>query len=49
MLIHDNGKGFDTRQATDGNGLKNMKKRAAEIGGQFGLNHAGKRYRNSMK
>jgi len=35
MLIHDNGKGFDTRQSTTGNGLKNMKKRAEEIGAQF--------------
>ncbi|TMI65086.1 MAG: DUF2225 domain-containing protein [Bacteroidetes bacterium] len=35
MLIHDNGKGFDTRQSTTGNGLKNMKKRADEMGAQF--------------
>lgn len=35
MLIRDNGKGFDTSQASEGNGLKNMKKRAAEIGGQL--------------
>jgi len=35
MLIHDNGKGFDTHQSTTGNGLKNMKKRAEEIGAQF--------------
>jgi signal transduction histidine kinase len=35
LLIHDNGKGFDTGQSTEGNGLKNMKKRADEIGGQF--------------
>jgi signal transduction histidine kinase len=35
MLIHDNGKGFDTGQSTSGNGLKNMKKRADEIGAQF--------------
>lgn len=32
MRIQDNGKGFDTEQATKGNGLKNMKKRAEEIG-----------------
>ena len=35
MLIKDNGKGFDTSQSTKGNGLKNMKKRAGEIGGQL--------------
>jgi signal transduction histidine kinase len=35
MLIHDNGKGFDTGQSTSGNGLKNMKKRAEEIGAEF--------------
>jgi signal transduction histidine kinase len=35
MLIKDNGKGFDTSQSTEGNGLKNMKKRAGEIGGQL--------------
>ncbi len=35
MLIRDNGRGFDTRQTTLGNGLKNMKKRAEEIGAQF--------------
>ena len=35
MLIKDNGKGFDTSQASAGNGLKNRKKRAVEIGGQL--------------
>ncbi len=35
MLIQDNGKGFDTNQPTEGNGLKNMKKRAVEIGAQL--------------
>jgi len=35
MLIHDNGKGFDTGQPSNGNGLKNMKKRAEEMGAQF--------------
>ena len=35
MLIKDNGKGFDTSQVSEGNGLKNMKKRAGEIGGQL--------------
>jgi signal transduction histidine kinase len=37
MLIRDNGKGFDTSEATKGNGLKNMKKRAEEIGAQFSI------------
>jgi signal transduction histidine kinase len=32
LLIQDNGKGFDVRQSTEGNGLKNMKKRATAIG-----------------
>jgi signal transduction histidine kinase len=35
MLIRDNGKGFDTSKLTGGNGLKNMKKRAGEIGAQL--------------
>jgi len=35
MLISDNGKGFDQQQPSMGNGLKNMKKRAGEIGGQL--------------
>jgi two-component system sensor histidine kinase UhpB len=35
MIITDNGKGFDTSQASEGNGLKNMKKRAGEIRGQL--------------
>ncbi len=35
MVITDNGRGFNTDQATEGNGLKNMKKRALEIGGQL--------------
>jgi signal transduction histidine kinase len=33
MMIRDNGKGFDTHSFTQGNGLRNMKKRAEEIGG----------------
>ena len=32
MQIADNGKGFDSDRETAGNGLKNMKKRAQEIG-----------------
>ena len=35
MTVRDNGKGFDVHQLTEGNGLKNMKKRAEEIGGQL--------------
>ena len=35
MLIRDNGKGFDQGSIKEGNGLTNMKKRAAEIGAQF--------------
>ena len=33
--VHDNGVGFDPNQKYDGNGLKNMKRRAAEIGGRI--------------
>jgi signal transduction histidine kinase len=32
MMIRDNGKGFDVNTVSEGNGLKNMKKRAQEIG-----------------
>ena len=35
MLIRDNGKGFDTSQYTNGNGLRNMRSRAKELGGHF--------------
>jgi two-component system sensor histidine kinase UhpB len=35
LLIRDNGKGFNTEKSTEGNGLKNMKNRAAEIGAKF--------------
>ncbi|KIC92020.1 tetratricopeptide repeat-containing sensor histidine kinase [Flavihumibacter sp. ZG627] len=35
MLIKDNGKGFAVENSRVGNGLKNMKKRADEIGGQL--------------
>ena len=35
MMIRDNGKGFDVTGTASGNGLKNMKKRAGEIGGQL--------------
>jgi signal transduction histidine kinase/tetratricopeptide (TPR) repeat protein len=33
MMIRDNGKGFDMNKPSQGNGLKNMKKRAEEVGG----------------
>jgi signal transduction histidine kinase len=35
MLIRDNGKGFVPSVASEGNGLKNMKKRAEEIGAKL--------------
>jgi signal transduction histidine kinase len=35
MVIHDNGVGFDIETAKMGNGIKNMKRRASEIGAQF--------------
>jgi two-component system sensor histidine kinase UhpB len=38
LVISDNGKGFNVRQDTEGNGLKNMKKRAQEIDGQLFIN-----------
>ena len=40
MLIRDNGKGFDINQSTLGNGLKNMKKRAEEIGASLTIDSA---------
>lgn len=38
MLIQDNGKGFNIHQPAEGNGLKNMKKRAEEIGAKLLIN-----------
>jgi two-component system, NarL family, sensor histidine kinase UhpB len=35
LLIRDNGKGFDTNAISQGNGLKNMRKRAQEIKAKF--------------
>jgi two-component system, NarL family, sensor histidine kinase UhpB len=35
MIIRDNGVGFNMENVQMGNGIKNMKKRASEIGGQF--------------
>ncbi len=40
MQLIDDGKGFDTDQARDGNGLGNMKERAARIGGVLGIESA---------
>ncbi|MBL7930333.1 MAG: hypothetical protein JNL60_00440 [Bacteroidia bacterium] len=37
LLIHDNGKGFRPEQVSDGNGLVNMRKRAASINAFFHL------------
>ena len=35
MMIRDNGMGFDVNLATEGNGIKNMKRRAMEIGAKL--------------
>ena len=35
MMIRDNGKGFDPNRATEGNGIKSMRKRAEEMGADF--------------
>ena len=35
MMIRDNGKGFDPDQPSEGNGLKSMRKRAADMGADF--------------
>jgi signal transduction histidine kinase len=40
MLIRDNGKGFDTSQSTNGNGLRNMKNRAEEMGAHLMIDSA---------
>lgn len=37
IKIQDNGKGFDTDQTTDGNGLYSMQKRAYDIGGELSV------------
>ncbi len=37
LMIRDNGKGFDINQSSEGNGLKNMRKRAEEIGAFFSI------------
>jgi signal transduction histidine kinase len=38
MKIHDDGIGFDTREADSGNGLMNMKKRAQSLKGKLEIN-----------
>lgn len=38
MEIKDDGKGFDTTTSTLGNGLRNMKRRAEELGGSLAIN-----------
>ncbi len=38
MEITDNGKGFDAGKINNGNGLKSMKRRAEELGGNFIIN-----------
>lgn len=35
LVVKDNGKGFDTKLRSDGNGLTNLKKRAADLKGKF--------------
>jgi signal transduction histidine kinase len=35
MMIRDNGKGFDSSKQTEGNGLRNMKRRASEMGAEL--------------
>lgn len=35
MTIRDNGKGFDTKQTFNGNGMRTLKKRAEELNGYF--------------
>jgi len=35
MEIRDNGKGFDINEPTEGNGLRNIKKRAREVGAKL--------------
>ena len=50
MMIQDNGKGFDTGQPREGNGLKNMKKRAEEMGAHFMIDsQSGKWNNDSVK
>ncbi len=43
LVISDNGKGFDVHSKEAGNGLHNMRQRAAEIGGQLHITSAADR------
>lgn len=38
VLLSDNGVGFDSRQRNEGNGMTTMRKRSAELNGEFELN-----------
>lgn len=38
LCISDNGHGFDVNKSTEGNGLRNFKKRAESLGAQFKIN-----------
>jgi signal transduction histidine kinase len=35
LTVHDDGRGFDTKASTEGNGLLSMKRRAASLGGDL--------------
>jgi signal transduction histidine kinase len=37
LTVHDNGSGFDPRAGSTGDGLRNMHRRAAALGGQFSI------------
>lgn len=37
LIIQDNGKGFDVQSSSSGNGMRNMKERANNLGGKFNL------------
>jgi two-component system, NarL family, sensor histidine kinase UhpB len=41
LIIHDNGKGFDTQHGSTGNGLRNMKERASNLRGKLKLTSSG--------
>jgi signal transduction histidine kinase len=38
LLVTDNGKGFDKENVRQGNGIQNMKQRAAKWNGQLNMN-----------
>jgi signal transduction histidine kinase len=40
LRIHDNGVGFDEKQASGGNGLKNLRLRMAQLGGKVAVRSA---------